>query len=121
MDALICRVFPSSLGDLRLEWFDKFSHGVNRKLSSTDRVIHSSIRDQHKAPKGIGSLLKLIKGKNETIRNYSNRHWETYNEIKECSEELAMASYTLELTPMETLGKLNAQPSTQPLEPCFPS
>ena len=56
-----------------------------------------------KAPKGIGSFLTLRKGKNESIQNYSKQYWETYNEIEECTEELAMASYKLELTPGERL------------------
>ena len=46
-----------------------------------------------KAPKGVGSLLTLRKGKNESIRNYSKRYWEIYNEIEECSEELVVVSY----------------------------
>ena len=54
-----------------------------------------------KALKGVGLLLTLRKGKNKTIRNYNKQYWETYSEIKECSMELAMASYKLELT----LGK----------------
>ena len=56
-----------------------------------------------KAPKGVGSLLTLRKGKNESIRNYNKQYWKTYNEIKECSEELAVASYKLRLTPWERL------------------
>ena len=43
------------------------------------------------------------KGKNESIRNYSKQYLKTYNEIKECYEELAVASYKLELTPRERL------------------
>ena len=52
-----------------------------------------------KAMKGVGSLLTLRKGKNEMICNYSKRYWETYNEIKECFEELAVGIYKLRLTP----------------------
>ncbi|GFS44377.1 hypothetical protein Acr_00g0089970 [Actinidia rufa] len=51
MNALMCRVFSSSLGDLRIK----------------------------------------CKGKNESIQNYNKQYWETYNEIEECSEELAVA------------------------------
>ena len=54
-------------------------------------------------PKGVGSLLTLRKGKNETIHNYSKRYWETYNEIEKCSEELAMVSYKLGMIPSERL------------------
>ncbi|GFS29531.1 hypothetical protein Acr_00g0007120 [Actinidia rufa] len=51
-----------------------------------------------KAPRAVGSLLTLKKGKNESIRNYSKRYWETYNEIEECSEEMTVASYKLGLS-----------------------
>ncbi|GFZ04896.1 hypothetical protein Acr_17g0004680 [Actinidia rufa] len=51
-----------------------------------------------KAPKAVSSLLTLKKGRNESIRNYSKRYWETYNEIEECSEEMAVASYKLGLS-----------------------
>ncbi|GFS42483.1 hypothetical protein Acr_00g0080070 [Actinidia rufa] len=56
-----------------------------------------------KVPKGVSSLLTLWKGKNESIHNYNKRYWETYNEIEECSEELAVASNKLKLTPRERL------------------
>ncbi|GFS32854.1 hypothetical protein Acr_00g0025100 [Actinidia rufa] len=56
-----------------------------------------------KAPKDVSFLLTLRNGKNESIRNDKKCYWETYNEIEECSEELVMASYKLELTPRERL------------------
>ena len=59
-----------------------------------------------KAPKGVGSLLKLRKGTNESIRNYRKHYWETYNEIEECSKELAVASYKLGLTPMKNFERI---------------
>ena len=42
-------------------------------------------------------------GNNELFRNYRKHYWELYNEIKECSEELAVVSYKLELTLGEKL------------------
>ncbi|GFZ05267.1 hypothetical protein Acr_17g0008390 [Actinidia rufa] len=66
-----------------------------------------------KAPKAVGSLLTLKKGKNESIRNYSKRYWETYNEIEECSEEMAVASYKLGLAPRDRLWEnLTLDPPT---------
>ncbi|GFZ04798.1 hypothetical protein Acr_17g0003700 [Actinidia rufa] len=64
-------------------------------------------------PKGVGSLLTLMKGKNESVYNYNKRYWETYNEIEECSEELAVASYKLGLIPGESLWEnLTLDPPT---------
>ena len=51
-----------------------------------------------RAPKGVGSFLTLKKGKTELLRNYNKHYWKTFNEVKECSEEFAVASYKLGLT-----------------------
>ncbi|GFZ05420.1 hypothetical protein Acr_17g0009920 [Actinidia rufa] len=86
MDALMCRVFPSNL--------DRF-------------VINT------KAPKVVGSLLTLKKGKNESIWKYSKRYWEIYNEIEECSKEMVVASYKLGLAPRNRLWEnLTLDPPT---------
>ncbi|GFY87855.1 hypothetical protein Acr_05g0014940 [Actinidia rufa] len=66
-----------------------------------------------KAPKAVSSLLTLKKGRNESIRSYSKRYWETYNEIEECSEEMAVASYKLGLSPGDRLWEnLTLDPPT---------
>ena len=113
MDALMCRVFPSSLGDLGLKWFDKLPPGsVGSFYQLTESFVARFIINT-RAPKAIGSLMTLKKGKNESIRSYSKRYWETYNEIEECSEEMAVASYKLGLAPGERLWEaLTLDPPT---------
>ena len=105
IDALMCRVFPSSLGDLGLKWFDKLPAGSIENFHQLIESLVAQFIINAKAPKGVVSFLTLRKGKNESIWNYNKRYWETYNEIEECSEELAVASYKLRLTPREKLGK----------------
>ncbi|XP_057506518.1 uncharacterized protein LOC130789705 [Actinidia eriantha] len=99
MDALMCRVFPSSLGDLGLKWFDRLPPGSIENFYQLTKSFIARFVINTKAPKAVGSLLTLRKGKNESIRNYCKRYWETYNEIEECSEEMAVASYKLGLAP----------------------
>ncbi|XP_057489936.1 uncharacterized protein LOC130775946 [Actinidia eriantha] len=103
MDALMCRVFPSSLGDLGLKWFDKLPPGSIENFYQLTESFVARFVINTKAPKAVSSLLTLKKGRNESIRNYSKRYWETYNEIEECSEEMAVASYKLGLTPGDRL------------------
>ena len=103
MDALMCRVFPSSLGDLRLKWVDKLPADSIENFHHLTKLFVALFIINTKAPKCVESLLTLRKGKNESIRNYSKRYWKTYNEIEECSKKLAMASYKLRLTPKEKL------------------
>ncbi|XP_057506017.1 uncharacterized protein LOC130789309 [Actinidia eriantha] len=94
MDALMCRVFP-----------------INREIPPVDRVFCSSVRHQYK---GTGRILfDAEEGKNKSICNYSKQYWKTYNEIEECSEESAVASYKLGLTPEERLWEnLTLNPPT---------
>ncbi|PSR90966.1 Agouti-signaling protein [Actinidia chinensis var. chinensis] len=89
--------------DLRLKWFDKLP---TRSIENFHQLIESFVAQfmiNTKVLKGIGSLLTLKKGKNESIQNHNTRYWETYNEIEECYKELSVASYKLELTPGERL------------------
>ncbi|XP_057478211.1 uncharacterized protein LOC130765726 [Actinidia eriantha] len=103
MDALMCRVFPSSLDDLGLKWFDRLPPGSIENFYQLTESFIARFVINTKAPKTVGSLLTLRKGKNESIRNYSKRYWETYNEIEECSKEMAVASYNLGLAPGDRL------------------
>ena len=56
-----------------------------------------------KALKDLSSLVMLYKGKNKTLRNYSKRYWDLYNEIDEYLEELVVVSYKHRLTPGKKL------------------
>ncbi|GFY94866.1 hypothetical protein Acr_10g0002510 [Actinidia rufa] len=103
MDALMCRVFPSNLGDLGLKWFDRLPPGSTESFYQLIESFVARFVINTKAPKAIGSLLTLKKGRNESTRNYSKRYWEMYNEIEECSEEMAVASYKLGLAPGDRL------------------
>ncbi|PSR88326.1 DEAD-box ATP-dependent RNA helicase [Actinidia chinensis var. chinensis] len=98
MDALMCRVFPSSLGNLGLKWFDKLLVGSIKSFHQLIELFVAQFVINTRVLKGVSSLLTLRKGKNKTICNYSKRYWKTYNEIEECSKELAVVSYKLGLT-----------------------
>ena len=74
MDALMCWVFLSSPGDLRLKWFDKLPARLIENFHQLIELFVAWSVINTKAPKGIGSLLTLKKGKNKTICNYSKRY-----------------------------------------------
>ena len=66
----MCPVFPSSLGDLGLKWFDKLPVGSIKNFHQLIEsfVVQFVINTQ--VSNGVGSLLTLRKGKNEFICNY---------------------------------------------------
>ena len=71
LDALMCRVFPLSLGDLRLKWFDKLLPGSIKNFLQLFESFVAQFVINTKAPKSVSSLLIFCKGKNKTLRNYS--------------------------------------------------
>ena len=91
------------LEDLILKWFDRLPVGSNESFHQLTESSVVWFVINTKAPKGVGFILTLRKGKNKSIQNYSKRYWKTYNKIEECSNELAVASYKLKLTPRKRL------------------
>ena len=94
-DPLMCRVFPSSLGDLRLKCFNKLPATSIKSFLQIFELFMSRFVINTKASKGVSSLMALRKGKNETLHNYNKWYWEYYKKIEECSKELVMSSYNL--------------------------
>ncbi|GFZ21762.1 hypothetical protein Acr_29g0009240 [Actinidia rufa] len=64
-------VFPSSLGDLGLKWFDRLPPGSIESFYQLTESFVARFVINTKAPKAVGSLLTLKKGRNESIRNYN--------------------------------------------------
>ena len=48
-------------------------------------------------PKGMDSLMTMKLGDNESIKNYSARFLETYNDIDGCGEDVAVRTFKLGL------------------------
>ena len=69
LDALMCRVFPSSLGNLGLYWFEKIPPGSIGGFVQLFEAFVARLVINTKSSEGVGvtSLLTLRKGKNETL------------------------------------------------------
>jgi hypothetical protein len=45
----------------------------------------------------MGTLLTMKLEDNETLKDYSTRFWETYNDIEACGEEVAITTFKMGL------------------------
>ena len=54
-------------------------------------------------PKGVDTLMMTKLGDNESIKDYSARFWETYNDIDSCGEDMAPQTFKLGLPPSTNL------------------
>ena len=92
-DALKCRVFPSSLGEVGLRWFDRLEHRSIRSWSEMSKAFTARFITNTRKPKEIDTLLALTMKAEETLKSYSARYWEVYNDIDACDEDIAVKTF----------------------------
>ncbi|XP_028075963.1 uncharacterized protein LOC114278159 [Camellia sinensis] len=93
----MCKVFPSNLGETGLRWFDRLPAGS----------IHGW--------KQLSEEFLARKEQEETLRSYTRRYWEEYNDLEKnvCSEQMAVLSFKHGLCPESKLRQsLTKRPAT---------
>ena len=96
-DPLMCRLFPSSLGEVAMRWFNQL--GV-RTIYSWDQLAEALVArfiTNSRKRKEMGALLTMKLEDSETLKDYSTRFWETYNDIESCGEEVAITTFKMGL------------------------
>ena len=76
-EALMCKVFPSSLGPVAMRWFDGLKADSIGSFKELTRAFGSYFITCTKVPRPLDSLLSLSMREGETLKAYSNRYWET--------------------------------------------
>ncbi|XP_028115676.1 uncharacterized protein LOC114313495 [Camellia sinensis] len=91
----MCKVFPSSLGEIGLRWFDRLPAGLIRGWKQLSEEFLARFVSNTKIPKKPDTLFGLRKEQEETLRSYAKRYWEEYNDLEEnvCSEQMAVLSF----------------------------
>ena len=92
-DILMCRIFPSSLGDVALRWFDRLEHGSIHSWTELSEAFTTRFITNTRKSKEVDSLMALAMRFGESLKSYSARYWETYNEIDRCGEDVAISQF----------------------------
>ncbi|KAF5932950.1 hypothetical protein HYC85_029121 [Camellia sinensis] len=92
-EALMCILFPSSLGDLGLTWFERLPEGSIASWAQLVEAFVTRFRTNTKTPVEIDQLLSIDTGDKETLKSYNGRYWEMFNQIGDCPTNLAIAQY----------------------------
>ena len=79
--ALMCKVFPSCLGSVARRWFDNLEEGSIHSFDELIRAFGAKFVAYSQVPKPLNSLLSMSMRERETLKNYSDKYWEIYNEI----------------------------------------
>ena len=89
-EALMCKVFPSSLRPVAMRWFNALEERSIRSFEELTRAFSARFVTCSRVSKPLDSLLSIAMREGETLETYSNRYWETYNEIDRDFEEVAV-------------------------------
>ena len=70
--ALLCRVFPSSLGPVAMRWFDNLEKGSINSFQELTRAFKARFVICSRVPRPLDSLLYMTMREGETMRTYSD-------------------------------------------------
>ncbi|XP_075642031.1 uncharacterized protein LOC142613532 [Castanea sativa] len=96
-EALMCRVFHSSLGPVAMRWFDALAEGSLASFEELTRAFGARFITCSKIPKPLDALLSMAMREGETLKTYSDRYWEMYNEIDGDVESVAVRTFKVGL------------------------
>ena len=112
-EALMCKMFPSNLGPIALRWFDGLRTGSINSFKELTQAFGSHFIMCTRVPRPLNSLLSLSMRERETLKTYSNRYWEIYNEIEGNFEDVAISTFKSGLLAEHGLRKsLTGKPAT---------
>ena len=89
-EALMCKVFSSSLGLVAIRWFDGLRADSFKKLT---RAFGSCFITCTRVPRPIDSLLSLFMREWATLKTYSDKYWEMFNEIDGDFDDVAISTF----------------------------
>ena len=96
-DALMCKVFPSSLGSTALRWFNGLWKGSIHNFAELIQEFGSRFVTCSRVQQPIDVLLSMKMRVGETLRSYVSRYWELYNEIGGGNEKIAASTFRIGL------------------------
>ena len=112
-EALMCKVFPSSLGPVTMRWFDGLRLSSIGSFKEVTQAFGSRFITCSRVPRPLDSLLSLSMQEGETLKTYSDRYWEMYNEIDGDFNDVAINTFTVDLLTKHGLRKsLTGKPVT---------
>ncbi|XP_050258769.1 uncharacterized protein LOC126703728 [Quercus robur] len=112
-EALMCKVFPSSLGPLAMRWFNILKTNSIDSYKQLTQAFGSCFITNSRVPRPLSSLLSLSMHEGETLKAYSDRYWEMYNEMDGNYDDVTISMFKSGLPTKHCLRKsLTGKPIT---------
>nr|POE67529.1 hypothetical protein CFP56_36695 [Quercus suber] len=115
-ETLMCKVFPSSLGPVVMRWFNSLKADSISSFKELTQAFVSRFVTCQRVARPLASLLSLSMQEGETLKTYSDRYWEMFNEMEGNFDGMALSTFKLGLPTDHGLRKsLTGNPVTNML------
>jgi hypothetical protein len=88
---------------MSLRWFNYLQHSSIHSWDELAEAFVSRFITNNRKPKEFNSLLSMRMKDSESLKSYSSRYWEVYNEVDGGTEEMAIKTFKLGLDPESEL------------------
>ena len=99
-EALMCKVFPSSLGPLAMRWFDGLKEGFINSFQQLTKAFGARFVSWSKVPHPLDSLLSMT-----TLKTNFDRYCEMFNETGGDFEDVSIKTFKVGLPAEHKLRK----------------
>ena len=103
--ALMCKVFPSSLGPVAMRWFNGLRANSIDSFKKLTRAFGTHFITCSRVPRPLGSLLSMSMWEGETLKAYFDRYWEMFNKIDRDYDDVAISTFKAGLLAEHDLRK----------------
>ena len=112
-ETLMCNVFLSSLGPVAMRWFNGLKTNFVDSYRQLTQAFGSRFVTNSRAPRSLSALLSLSICDGETLKAYSDRYWEMYNEMDSNLDDVTINTFKNSLPAKHGLRKsLIGKPAT---------
>ena len=105
-DALMCKVFPSSLGLTALRWFNRLRKGSIHSFAKLIQEFGVWFVTYSRVPQPVDALLFMKMRVRTNLHSYASRYWELYNEIGGGNEKITVSTIRMGLLEDSKLWEL---------------
>ena len=104
-EALMCKVFPSSLGPVTMRWFDGLGAVSISSFKRLTQAFNYCFITCSRVSRPLDSLLSLSMREGETLKTSSDWYWEIFNEINGDFDDVAISTFKVSLPIEHNLRK----------------
>ena len=104
-ETLMCKIFPSSLSPMAMRWFNGFKANSIDSFKKLTQSFGACFITCSRVPLSLGSLLSMSMRDGKTLKAYSDRYWEMFNEIDGSYDDVAISTFKAGLLAEHDLRK----------------